>query len=161
MMRIFGIILISVSISLYGSFLSHNLKKAANQRKALLELLMLAKSAFANGIALSKVFDSFSNAELEKCGFLSVLKSGCEKPFSKAISESGILLSPKLKELYLELGENMGTSPFSSNESDKLSFYLERIKLEEAKMSENEEARRVLYNKMGVLAGVLAALLLL
>ncbi len=161
MMKYAGIILLSGAISMYGAYLSNKVKEETAVRKALYDLLMHIKCCVENGaLPLDKIYKSFDNKILEKTGFLANLKSGKSDAFYFALTQSGIRISEEMRELYLQIAQAVGKSRFRAEESEQLSRYMSLIQMREASIMKKDEARQELYKKLGILCGLLAALLL-
>lgn len=162
MLKYIGIILVSGAISLYGAHRSFLLKAWRSEREALYELLVYIKNGIDNGaLALGTIYGGFENALLEKKGFTSLLKSGAPDAFSRALEQSELRLCGETRRLYETLAANLGKSGFHAAESEQLTRYMNLIREENRKLDESEEIRQVLYRKLGILCGLLAALLLL
>lgn len=161
MMKYTGIILLSGAISMYGAHLSNKVKEETAVRKALYDLLIHIKCCMENGaLPLDKIYKSFDSKVLEKTGFLQKLKSGKSDSFYFALTESSIRISEEIRELYLQIAQAVGKSRFRTEETEQLSRYMSLIQMREAPIMKKDEARQELYKKLGVLCGLLAALLL-
>ena len=162
MTRYIGIILISGAISMYGAYLSYRIKVSAKQRKALFELMLYIKTGIENGsVKLTDIYASFDNKHLEDCGFTELLHSASPDALSHALSESNIKMPEEMKNLYLDFASSIGKSSYKASALDVCARYTELIKAEENKISEKEEKKEQLYSKLGLLCGLLAALLLI
>lgn len=162
MLKLTGIILISGAISMYGAYLSGNVKKSRAFRKGLAELLIHIKNGIDNGgIPLTEIYASFSCKALEKCEFLSVLKDGKSESFSRALKKCEIKLAPEVSEIYERLSKELGKSSSGKSESEKLARAIALAEKEEKKLDAEDSSKIELYSKLGVLCGILAALLLI
>ena len=61
--------------------------------------------------------------------------------------------------IYLNLAGILGKSRSGKTEAENLSRYLAEIEKEEEKLIKSDESKIVLYRKLGILAGILAALI--
>ena len=162
MLKLTGIILISGAISMYGAYLSGNVKKSRAFRKGLAELLIHIKNGIDNGgIPLAEIYASFSCKALERCGFLAVLKDGKSESFSRALKGCEIKLAPEVSEIYERLSKDLGKSSSGKSESEKLARAIAIAEKEEKKLDAEDLSKIELYSKLGVLCGILAALLLI
>lgn len=161
MMKYAGIILLSGAISMYGAYLSNRVKEETAVRKALFDLLLHIKCCVENGaLPLDEIYKSFDSKILEKTGFIAKLKGGKSDAFYIALTQSGIRVSEEIRELYLQTAQTVGKSRFRAEEAEQLSRYISLIQMREASVMKKDEARQELYKKLGVLCGLLAALLL-
>ncbi len=157
MTRYIGIILISGAISMYGAYLSYRIKVSAKQRKALFELMLYIKTGIENGsVKLTDIYASFDNKYLEDCGFTELLHSASPDALTHALNESNIKMPEEMKNLYLDFASSIGKSSYKASALDVCARYTE-----ENKISEKEEKKEQLYSKLGLLCGLLAALLLI
>ena len=159
MIKITGIILISSAISACGAYLSAKITQRKKFRKALFELLLYIKTCIENGnLPLNRIYENFYDSDAEKYGFLTVLrKSGLKDALISVKDE----LPEELYELYLSFSESAGKSLYSSSESALCARYVELIKEKEKKIAEKEAVKQLLFRRLGILCGLLAALLLI
>jgi len=162
MIKYIGIILISGAISMYGAYLSYRVRTSAMQRKALLELMIYIKTGVENGpVKLCDIYASFDNKHLEDCGFIKLLHSPSPGSLEKALSESRIRIPENIKSLYIDFSKSIGMSSYKRDAISICERFTGLIKAEEAKISEKEEKKEQLYRKLGLLCGLLSALLLI
>ena len=160
MLKTIGIILVSCAISLYGAHLSGKMRRDAQRREGLYELLAHIKTCIDNGAPpLQDIFSSFRNEPLRACGFLETLQSGEPGAFPAALQHPELHLPPETARLYEAFAESLGKSGFRQTESELVARYMALIRPEEEKCKKAEEVRRVLYRKLGLLCGLLAALI--
>ena len=162
MLKYAGIIFISVSISMYGAYLSNRVKERKEVRNALLELLVhIKRSIDSTSVPLYEIYKSFSSKTLEKTDFLNVLSSGEASALLSAIDTVSQHLNEKLKETYISVASSLGKSCSAESESQKLASAIMFIKEEGAKLDKEDDSKRELYRRLGVLCGLLAAVILL
>ena len=162
MLKIIGILLVSGAISLYGAHLSILRRQNAALRAELLELLVRIKNGIENGgLPLADIYAGFNGGITEKRGFCRVLKSGVPDAFARALDEVRAFLPEEYIKIYTALAENLGKSGFRKAECEALTRAIADITVLEKKYAAQDEAKCVLYRKLGVLCGLLAALILL
>lgn len=161
MIKYAGIILLSGAISMYGAHLSLAVKEKAEMRTALLELVIRIKNEIEIGaVPMNDIFSLYENKYLEKIGFLSALKSGKPNAFSDAVDTVRSILPESLAKLYVNLAESLGKSRFKTAESEMLARYISQIEAEEKRLAENDLSKIELYRKLGILCGLMTALIL-
>ena len=162
MLKYIGILLVSGAISLYGAHLSVLRRQNAALRAELLELLVRIKNGIENGgLPLTDIYAGFNGKITEKRGFCRVLKSGVPDAFARALDEVRAFLPEEYIKIYTALAENLGKSGFRKAECEALTRTIADITVLEKKYAAQDEAKCVLYRKLGVLCGLLAALILL
>jgi len=161
MLKITGIILISAGITMAGCYKAHKVKEGILTRKALYGLILHIKSKIESSAArLPEIYSSYDSAFLNKTGFTIHLKKGEIDAFSKALDCTPLNLPLSLLKTYKELASKLGKSRSVTEEARLLDDYACEIRAEEEKIIKNDEAKLVLYRKLGIIAGLLAALLL-
>ena len=162
MLKIIGILLVSGAISLYGAHLSVLRRQNAALRAELLELLVRIKNGIENGgLPLADIYAGFNGGITEKRGFCRVLKSGVPDAFARALDEVRAFLPEEYIKIYTALAENLGKSGFRKAECEALTRAIADLSALEKKYAAKDDAKCVLYRKLGVLCGLLAALILL
>lgn len=161
MAKYLGIILVSGAISLYGAYLSGKIQEQIALRKALYDLLLHIKCCIDNGaLPLPQIYSLFKNPVLEKYGILEYLKRAGTDGIKAALNESTVKIDENIKSLYVQLSDTLGKSAFRTTESETLSRYISLIEIEEQKLIKNDQAKKELYKKLGILCGLMAALVL-
>lgn len=162
MLKYIGILLVSGAISLYGAHLSVLRRQNAALRAELLELLVRIKNGIENGgLPLADIYAGFNGGITEKRGFCRVLKSGVPDAFARALDEVRAFLPEEYIKIYTALAENLGKSGFRKAECEALTRAIADLSALEKKYAAKDDAKCVLYRKLGVLCGLLAALILL
>ncbi len=162
MLKYIGILLVSGAISLYGAHLSVLRRQNAALRAELLELLVRIKNGIENGgLPLADIYARFNGGITEKRGFCRVLKSGVPDAFARALDEVRAFLPEEYIKIYTALAENLGKSGFRKAECEALTRAIADLSALEKKYAAKDDAKCVLYRKLGVLCGLLAALILL
>lgn len=161
MLKITGIILISAGITMAGCYKAHKIKEGILTRKALYCLILHIKSKIESSAArLPEIYASYDNTLLNKTGFTAYLKKGGIDAFSKALEYTHLNLPDTLCKTYGELASRLGKSRSVTEESRLIEDYVREIRAEEEKIIKNDEAKLVLYRKLGIIAGLLAAIIL-
>ena len=162
MLKYIGIILISLSVSMYGTYLSVKIRERKDIRNALLELLIYIKRSIENTyLPLDEIYKNFSNKSLEKIGFTKELCSGKKDAFLSAINIANAYLNNKLIELYHSISLSLGKSYSGNLESQKLAGYILMIEEECKTLDKEDNSKRELYRKLGLLCGLFAAIILM
>ncbi len=162
MLKYAGIIIISGAISMYGAYLSSRIIQQKRIRAALLELLVYIKSNIENAaLPLETIYKNFSDKHLDKCGFTEKLQSARPDALLYALESTDIISGKRIKDLYTCIAKDIGTSPFRKVEADKLSAAISLIRSETEKLDKNDDSKSELYRRLGILSGLLSAILLL
>ncbi len=159
MLKITGIILLSSAISACGAYMSSKITQKRNFRKSLFELLIYVKVCIDNGaLPLDRIYENFYDVRAEKNGFLRALRqSGLECALISVKDE----LPDEIYELYLSFAQSLGKSLYTSSESALCARYTELIKEKEKNYEQKEAVKQLLFKRLGILCGLLAALLLI
>ena len=153
--------MISVAISLFGAHLSGKVQEEIALRKALYEFLVYTKCCIENGnLPLPEIYSSFKNEIFEKHGITDNLKKSQTNAIKNALDNCPVKLDPAIKSLYFKLSESIGKSHFRVAESETLARYISLVEIEEKKLLKNDLAKKELYKKLGILCGLMAALIL-
>ncbi len=162
MIKYIGIILTSGAISMCGAFASCKIKSTSYQRKGLIELLYAIKSGIEyGGTALEEIYSHFENTALEKCGFIGILRQGQSNALENALNCTGLLLSDSDKALFFEFAKKCGKGFYAGNEKQLCSRYIALCELLDKKCSADENTKCMLYRRLGILCGLLFAVILL
>lgn len=166
MIRITGILLIFLTSTVIGIFLSNNIKnkreRLIKERKMLEEISIMIRF---NSFTLKEIIHELEHAELF-CDFkfLKILKITLEKPISfpeaweQAIKKDDII-SESEKKLLTELGYNLGTTDIDGQLST-LNIY--KIRLDEMIEEESEKYRvkGKMYRSLGIMFGAMIGILI-
>lgn len=162
MLKYVGIIIVSGAVSLYGAYLSSGIIQRKKTRAALLELLIYIKSNIENAaLPLETIYKNFSDKYLEKSGFIEKLRSGRPDALYYALENTDIVFDEGIMELYMGVAKNIGTSAFKDVEAEKLKSTIPLIKAQTEKLDKYDDSKSELYKKLGILAGLFLAILLL
>ena len=162
MIKYMGIILISGAISMLGAHKASLVRRDMHIQKAMLEFIMFIKTSIENGAGpLSEIYRMFGNKTLEKTDFIYALKNSGSDAFSYAFERISTHFPEKLSVLYTALGESLGKSRFAHTECEILERYIQQIRSVQDSLSAENESKIQLYKHLGVLAGILAALILI
>lgn len=156
-----GIILVSGGISMIGYHKAFKIKENITTRKALFELVLYIKNCIEEAsIPLAHIYSSFENKHLEKVGFTAFIKNNSTSSFEGALETIKYSLSDNMMKIYLSLAKELGKSRSAKNETELLSRYIKLIEKEEEKLIKDDDTKIQLYRKLGILTGLLAALIL-
>ena len=162
MLKLAGIILVSAAISFAGFHKALKIKDGIRTRRALLEFVLYVKRNIeASSSELSEIYKSYHDEALQKTGFLQILTSQDGNTLEYALKDSALQLPDSLSEIYLNLSRTLGKSRSAKTETENLARYICAIEAEEAKLIKNDETKLMLYRKLGLLSGILAALILI
>lgn len=162
MLKLFGIFLVCSAITLYGFCRAKDIERQKQNRHALESLVLHLQNGITHG-ALPKeaLYASFRNKRLEAEGFCEVLRNGEPDAFMLALESVPLGLSDDMRARYLSLAGAFGKSGFREMESERLTRFRNEIALENEKADKEDAARQRLYQHLGLLCALLAALLLL
>ncbi len=160
MIKITGIIILSVGISMYGSILSLTVKE---RHIIICELLSLIK-AIKNGIKygsvpLEKIYNSTALPNLEKYGFLNAIKDGT-LPCS-AVNTHLQMLSHEDRDNLCEFFQQIGKSSSTDAEITLCDRYIILFEQREKDSLKENLEKSVLYKKLGIVAALVAAIIFL
>ena len=159
MIKLAGIILVSGAISLASSHKASLIKNNIRIRKELYEFVLHIKGCIeTSSTELSEIYRTYTSETLQKTGFLQILSEADGNSFEYALKNSSLFLPGALFSIYLNLAGILGKSRSGKTEAENLSRYLAEIEKEEEKLIKSDESKIVLYRKLGILAGILAAL---
>ncbi len=162
MLRLIGILLISVSLSLYGAYASARLAENAACRAELAELLFAVRTGIDHGaLPLAEIYRSFSFRRLARIGFDRVLLAKPDASLADALEKAKPYLDGDVYELYADFASKLGKSGHVSAESALCDRYGALINEKEKSIRAREDVKRLLYRRLGLLAGLTAALILL
>ncbi len=162
MIKIVSIIFVSSAVSLYGMFAASSIRKAANQRKGLIELLYAIKSGIEyTGEDLCEIYRTFNNTYLEECGFCTILKSNSADSLRLALESGCLKIGETEKVLFYEFSKKCGRSAFATSEKQLCDRYIALSEALDKKLSVKENSKCELYRRLGVLCGLLTAILMM
>ncbi len=162
MMKYIGIILVSCSVSMYGAVMANKIKNIGKQRRAIIELLYTIRNSIEFGcVSLDKTFSSFHNDVLDKCGFTKILSSPYPDALSRAFESDCIILPENERLLLQAFAKECGKSAFSQNETKLCTRYINLMERNETEMLKIEKNKSALYSKLGILCGLLTAIILI
>lgn len=162
MIKYVGIILVSGALSMYGSLIANKVLNTGKQRRAIIELLYCIKNGVAFGkVPLENIFASFESPILEKCGFLVLLKSKYPDALVKACNCENLCLPHDEKNLLCSFASECGKSAFYENEALLCQRYIEIFEQKEKALHTEETNKAHLYSRLGILLGLVLALMLI
>lgn len=166
MIRIMGILLIFLTSTILGMFLSNNIKnkreRLVKERKMLEEISIMIRF---NSLTLKEIFYELENSELfYDFKFLKILKISLEKPISfqeaweQAIKKDDII-SESEKNILTELGCNLGTTDIDGQLST-LNIYKIRLDKMIEEESEKYRVKGKMYRSLGIMFGAMIGILI-
>ena len=162
MIKYIGIMLISGALSMYGAFAAARIRTRAAQRKGLIGLLHSIKSGIEfGGAPLEEIYGVFECSALEKSGFCEILRRGSPDSFENAMQCPGLRLGEKEYALFCEYAAKCGKSSSIQNEKQLCERYISLAQNLDDGLCREENSKCALYTRLGVLAGLTAALILL
>lgn len=162
MLKLTGILVFSVCISLMGFYMSSRSESSTRLRREFIELIYSIRNGIQYGkLSLEEIYRSFPAHELKKCGFYDSLTNSYQPDLKKTLEKSGIKLSKAETELLLSFAAECGKSTFAEEEIKTCERYITLLEQLDKDMSEKENTRRLIYGKLGILAGILSCILLL
>ena len=111
------------------------------------------------GAPLDEIFGVFHSPELEACGFEEILKSRVPDALEKAMNCNGLIIGKKESDLFCEFASKCGKSGFSENERKLCERYTALAEALDKSLCAEEATRCELYRRLGVLCGLLFALI--
>lgn len=166
MIRITGILLIFLTSTVLGMFLSNNIKnkreRLVKERKMLEEISIMIRF---NSLTLKEIIYELENEELF-CDFkfLKILKIMLDKPISfpeaweQAIKKDDII-SESEKKVLIELGFNLGTTDIDGQLST-LNIYKIRFDKMIEEESEKYRVKGKMYRSLGIMFGAMIGILI-
>ena len=162
MIKIFGIAVLSISLSLYGVLLSIKISTKTKIRREIIELIYAIKNGIKYGnLSLKEILSTFSSPELKKCGFEEKLSQNGEATLYDVLTSVPLGLSEKENELIFSFARECGKSTFCEEEIKNCERYITLLEALDKHLSVDESTKKLIYAKLGILAGVLSCILLL
>lgn len=162
MIKLAGISALSLAIWLYSVFLSSGIKKKIAFEDGLVTLLSHIKTMIhAEGMPLSKIYESFSERALDSGGFTEKLKKGGCSPLREALESSGkeFFADDGIRSLALSFSEQIGACPSAADGEALCEKYIALIKERICAVRQQDITRAALYGKLGVIAAAFVFLM--
>lgn len=160
MLKYIGIILFSCSVSAYGAYLSHNISTASKIRHELLSFTKHIENEIKyKNAPLCHAFKVFSSPTLYRYGFLEGIYNNGD--YKGVVEETLFLLTKKERALICDMLYSLGKSHFSDKELSTLIYFrqgLEDIFEDSEKIGKE---RSLLYKKLGLIAALISAIILI
>ncbi len=162
MIEMLGYVMVMSAFVMMGIILYLNEKISVKQRQAIIHLFdYIQNGLLKKNKTLFEIYSGFYDPELEKCGFLKILKSSDYNSLYKAFSECQQLkIGKKEREKLLDFSLNFG----KSESYEKIYADCTAIKdiTEKEFISENKKSseRGMLFLKLSPLAGIFALILI-
>lgn len=162
MLKLTGILIFSVCISLTGLYMSSKVRRQTQTRREFIKLIYSIKNGIKYGqLSLYEIYCAFPARELKKCSFYDFLTKDCNTNFKSALDNSEIKLSQKELELLQAFADECGKSTYSEEEIRNCERYISLLEQLDKELSESENTKILIYGKLGILAGILSCILLL
>lgn len=161
-MKWLGALLIVAASYFCGGFLAHGEKERVQSLESMTALLKyMRRRISAERAPLYNIFASFSDARLEETGFLAIMRSrtGELNSLWKSALET-LCLDGEAEAELLRFGEDMGRLPLDEQEK-RIDICLDMLYTERDKIRAGLPAKQKSKKTVCVLAGLLAAILLL
>lgn len=159
MLKYIGIFLISVSVSAYGAVLSRQLKDALAIRKEITVLLKSIEHGIKYGSKpISEILSGCTLHNLRKCGFIDALADNSIEFATETYL--GILTQDERKKI-CDFFNNLGRSSYREKELEYCKGFIEYFENCERSSEKEVAAKAVLYSKIGIICGILAAIILI
>ena len=158
-LKIAGTCLVVCGTTFSGYLRAKKIKEQIMLRKSLYKLLLhIKKGISGDGMGLKEIYSSFDSAFPEKTGFLDILKSDRENPLNDALETVRTYLPEELYNIYQEFSENLGKSRSGECEVQLILRYEDIILKKEESYIQKDETEIQLCKKLGLLAGIIAAI---
>lgn len=158
MIKYIGIFILSCSISLYGAVLSNILKeKHAIKKEITILLKKIERSILYNSKSCIDTVRQCNLPMLEKSGFCKNF-SGCDDA-NIVINTHLSILDAEDRNMLCEFFSKLGKSSFCEYELKNLKYCLDYFEKSLADSEKNVNTKVILYKKIGLLAGILAAII--
>ena len=158
MIKYIGIILLSSSVCSYGFLMSKKLKQDHNVRNELTNLLRSIEHGIRYGSKpINQILSECNLPYLKKCGFITCLLSGCDIR-ENTKSHLGMLTDEE-KQRVTEFFSLLGRTGNSESELIFCKGYIEYFENFEKISQEQVKSKSLLYRKIGIIFGILAAII--
>ena len=158
MIKYIGILILSCSLSVYGAILSDSLKQSHNLKKEITELLRnLERNILYGSKSCVEIIRECNLPLLTKSGFTDAF-SGCDNA-ELTISTYLSSLSANDRQMLGEFFSRLGKSAFCEYELKNLRYYLDYFEKTLEDSEKNVNSKVILYKKIGLIAGILAAII--
>lgn len=161
-MKIIGLSLISIAIFLFGYIKSASIKRNCVIEDSFVLLISHIKNFLSSSaLPLDRIYESFSDEELEKAGFLGELNKKGYDPFYNAMSKNGkgLLKNEKLFELVCDFSKKIGTSPSAADGKRLCESCLQLMKEEIDRTRNKDKTKAELFLKLSFVFAVFVFLM--
>ena len=158
MLKYIGIFILASSLSVYGTVLSESLKESNLLRKEVIQLLnSIERSIRYKGASYVVIIRECSLPFLRKSGFCEGILNyeNAERTINTTLS----VLSEEDRRMLCEFFSNLGKSPYSEQVLKLCSYYIDYFEKTQADVDKNLNTRVLLYKKIGLIAGILTAII--
>ncbi len=160
MLKYIGIFILACSLSAYGVVMSSSLKAKNNLRKEILVLLKnIERSIKYGNTSVINIINECDLPYLNKCGFCKTF-SGIHSAQAVVNSTLGEL-STKDRENLVTYFSNFGKSQFCEYELKNCRYYIDYFEKTQSDIEKDIAVKINLYKKLGLLTGILSAIILI
>ena len=158
MLKYIGVFILSASISAYGSFLSSSIKGSCSLRKEVLQLLKDIERAikYGNG-QIIEIVRNCKSPYLTKCGFCTSIYNTTNA--ETAIATTLSALSEKDMEMLTDYFSKLGKTAFTELELKNCTYYIDYFEKTQNEYEKEVETKSLLYKKLGLIIGILTAII--
>lgn len=157
--RYFGILLVFAASTVFGFSMASSAGTRLRNNEGLIFLIRHIRQKIGYFKSTpSEIYASFENRDLEKNGFCKVL---CEKGLLEAIERVNCFeLDENCENALKEYAGQIGKTPLGDQISS-CDYLIELLETGQKRLCEEYPAKRKVYSSMGMLFGIMAAIMLL
>lgn len=160
MLKFSAIALISSSVALFGAYKADTTRKKPKAREEILQFLRFTKSEIKFGsVPVKNILSSFCTKSHSFSSLLSDLKSG--KSAKSCVDEHLFVLEKDEREKFTQFLTNLGKSHFAQKEIDLCDGCIDFFSQKISASSPQDLSRASLYSKLGIVAGIAVAIILI
>ena len=158
MIKIIGILILSSSISVYGTLCSSALKEAIRLRYEIIQLLNSIQNGIRYGsVPIDRIINDRKFPLIEKSNFYDLYNSGGN--MQDIIGECFKSLSKEDKDMLLSFFTTIGKTAYSEKEINLCFYYVDYFEKTQAEREKDTASKVLLYKKIGIVSGILCAII--
>lgn len=160
MLKLFSIILISSSIALFGAYKADGIRKKPKTREEILQFLRFTKSEIKFGsVPVKGIFSSYCAKNADFARLLEDLQLG--KDVSSTVNRHLFVLENDEREKFAFFLSTLGKSHYAQKEIDLCDGCIDFFTAKHSLLSNDELIRSSLYSKLGIVAAIAIAIILI
>lgn len=160
--KLAGITVAAAAISVYGAYRAAQITGRRRLRAELDDAVRVIREGIVYGAApLAEILATVETPLLDAYGFGRLLKSGGGDAFADALRSLRGVIDGETYALYALFAEKLGKGMHTESEEALCSRLLLKRERDEVKIEADEDGKALLYKRLGLLAGLAAALVLL